>query len=144
MKKVKDILTSDVEVVAPDTRIHEVARKMKELDVGSVPVCTGKRLVGMITDRDIAIRTVAEGRDPGNTPVSDAMTEGVIFCYEDQDIDVARRLMEQYQIRRLPVVDAQDQLVGIVSLGDIATRSQDEQETGETLREISEPSQPER
>ncbi len=142
--RVKDVLTPDVETVTPDTRLHEVARKMKELNVGSVPVCSGKRLLGMITDRDITIRATAEGRDPSNTPVSEAMTDEVIFCYEDQDVDVARQLMEQYQVRRLPVVDGQDQLVGIVSLGDLATRAGEEEEMGEALREISEPSEPDR
>lgn len=140
--QIKDILTSDVETVSPDTRIQEVARKMKELDIGSVPVCSGRRLLGMITDRDITVRAIAEGRDPRDTPVSDAMTGEVIFCYQDQDIEEARSLMEQYQIRRLPVVDEQDQLVGIVSLGDIATRSRDDEESGETLKEISKPSHP--
>lgn len=142
--KIREVLTPNVEVVSPETRIREVAMKMKELDVGSVPVCTGKRLIGMITDRDIAIRTVADGHDPAETPVSDAMTDQVVFCYEDQDVEIARQLMEQYQVRRLPVVNAQDQLVGIVSLGDIATRTDDEELSGEMLREISEPSEPER
>jgi CBS domain-containing protein len=137
--QIRDILTHDVETVSPDTRIQEVARKMKELDIGAVPVCSGRRLLGMITDRDIAVRAIAEGRDPRETPVSDAMTDQVIFCYQDQDVEDARQLMEQYQIRRLPVVDEQDQLVGIVSLGDIAVRSDDESATGETLREVSEP-----
>jgi len=137
--QIKDILTSDVETVSPDTRIHEVARKMKELDIGAVPVCSGRRLLGMITDRDITVRDIAEGRDPRETPVSDAMTNEVIFCYQDQDVDDARQLMEQYQIRRLPVVDEQDQLVGIVSLGDIATRAHDDEEVGETLKEVSQP-----
>lgn len=140
--QVKDILTPDVETVSPDTRIQEVAMKMKELDIGAVPVCSGRRLLGMITDRDIAVRAIAEGRDPRETPVSEAMTGQVIFCYQDQDVQDARQLMEQYQIRRLPVVDDQDQLVGIVSLGDIATRTEDEEASGETLKEISQPEHP--
>jgi CBS domain-containing protein len=136
---VRDILTHEVETVSPDTRIQEVARKMKELDIGAVPVCSGRRLLGLITDRDIAVRAIAEGRDPAEMAVSEAMTEEVIFCYQDQDIEDARQLMEHYRIRRLPVVDEQDQLVGIVSLGDLAVRTSDEEASGEVLREVSEP-----
>ncbi|MDX9974446.1 MAG: CBS domain-containing protein [FCB group bacterium] len=137
--QVKQILTHTVETVSPDTRIQEVARKMKEFDIGAVPVCSGRRLLGLITDRDIAVRTIAEGRDPSQMPVSEAMTEEVIFCYEDQDVEVARRLMEQYRIRRLPVVDEQDQLVGIVSIGDLALLAEDEEASTRNLRKDSEP-----
>ena len=137
--QIRQILTHSVETVSPDTRIQEVARKMKELDIGAVPVCSGRRLLGLITDRDIAVRAIAEGRDPSEMAVSEAMTEEVIFCYEDQDVEEARRLMEQYRIRRLPVVDEQDQLVGIVSLGDLALLADDEESSAKILQEGPQP-----
>src|SRR5262249_45252353 len=91
--QVHDVMTRGVECVAPDTTLQEAARKMKELDVGPMPVCDNDRLVGMLTDRDIAVRAVAEGRDPKTARVRDAMTEGINYCYEDDDVAVAARQM---------------------------------------------------
>ena len=120
--KLNEIMTPDVQVVSPDTSIAEAAGKMRSLDVGVLPVTEGKRLIGIITDRDITIRAVAEGRDPKGTKVRDCMTSGAVSCFEDQDSEEAVILMEQQQIRRVPVLSRDRQLVGVVALADIAIR----------------------
>jgi CBS domain-containing protein len=144
MMKLKDVMTSQVEVVHPDAMLQEAAQKMKVLDVGSLPVCDGQRLVGALTDRDITIRAVAEGRNPTTTPVREAMTPQVIYCFDDQSVKEAAQLMQDKQIRRLPILNRDKRLVGIVSLGDLAVDTGKEKMVGETLTEISQPSQPER
>src|SRR5258707_14307782 len=112
--QLKDIMTPKPESVRPDDTLQEAARRMRELDVGPLPVCgDDDRLAGMITDRDITIRAVAEGKDPRNTTVREAMTEDVIYGFEDQDVDDAARVMEQWQIRRLVVLDPAKRPVGI-------------------------------
>ena len=115
----KDIMTCESVVVGPEISIRKAAEKMEDYDVGVLPVCDGGRLVGVLTDRDIVVRAIVAGRDPGSTPVREIMTARVVTCYEDQDSDEAVRIMEQEQIRRLVVLDRQDRLVGIVSLGDL-------------------------
>ena len=115
---------------------------MKSLDVGVVPVCENDRLVGMITDRDIVVRAEAEGLSPAAN-VDQAMTPDVTFCFEDDDLDSAVKLMEEKRIRRLPVLNAQHRLVGIVSLGDLAV-SGDQRTAGEVLERVSEPAKPNR
>lgn len=117
--KIAECMTSDVEVVCPDASIQDAARMMLDADAGSMPVCDGRRLLGMVTDRDIAIRAVAEGRGP-DTPVAEVMTDDIIYCYEDQDIEEVAQQMSEQQVRRLPVVSRDKDLVGIVSLGDIS------------------------
>src|SRR3954467_9998326 len=103
---IKDIMTPKPECVSPDTTLQEAARKMRDLDVGPLPVCgDDDRLAGMITDRDITIRAVAEGKDPKTATVREAMTEEVVYGFEDQDLDDAARVMEQKQIRRLTVLN---------------------------------------
>jgi CBS domain-containing protein len=134
-----DVMTRDVEVVRPDATLADAAKQMEGRDVGALPVCDGERLVGMVTDRDITVRASARGQDPSSTPVSEAMTAEVAYCYEDQGAEVGARLMEERQIRRLPILDREKRLVGIVSLGDLSTRLPNEQRTGEVLREISRP-----
>lgn len=144
---IQDIMTRDVEVVRPDTSLEEAAQKMKALDIGPLPICDGERLVGMLTDRDITIRAVAEGRDPHNTRVSEVMTPDVVYCFEDQEVGDAVRIMEQYQIRRLLVLNHDKRLVGIVSLGDLAVRdvaAEDEGLDEEVLQAVSEPAAPNR
>jgi CBS domain-containing protein len=141
---IKDVMTRGVEVVRPDETLQQAARKMKSIDVGPLPVCDGERLVGMITDRDIIVRATAEGRDPKTTPVKEAMTPGVVYVFEDQDIEEAALLMKQRQIRRLVVLDNNKRLVGILSLGDLAEDSGDDQLSGEVLEGVSEPSEPAR
>jgi len=140
--QLREVMTSEVEVVRPEASITEAAQKMKDLDVGALPVCDGERLVGMVTDRDIVVNAVAEGCD-ASTKVADAMTPDVAYAFDDQDTEEAMRIMERHQIRRLPVLNREKRLVGIVSLGDLATKD-DEARSGETLREVSEPSEPQR
>jgi CBS domain-containing protein len=140
--QLRDVMTRDVKVIRPDAPIRDAARRMREIDVGPIPVCDGDRLVGLLTDRDITIRAVAEGRDPNTTCVRDVMTPDVACCFEDQDIEQAAALMEERQIRRLPVLNKAKRLVGIVSLGDLAMASPDVELIGETLSEVSAPAQP--
>src|SRR5437764_4004303 len=105
-------MTPGGEVIAPEASIYEAAEKMRHLDVGPLPVCDGERLVGMLTDRDITVWAVAAGRDPLMTPVREVMTPEVVYGFDDQEVHEAARLMEQHQIRRLPVVNRQKRLVG--------------------------------
>jgi CBS domain-containing protein len=142
--KLKEIMSRDVEVVHPNSMLQEAAGKMKTLDVGSLPVCDNRKLVGILTDRDITVRAVAAGRDPRQTMVSDTMTPELIYCFEDQDVKEAAKMMERYQIRRLPILDRSQQLVGIVSLGDLAIETDNERMSGEVLEEVSEPAKPKR
>lgn len=137
--QLREIMTRDVEVVAPTDTVFNASKKMRDLDAGSLPVCDGERLVGMITDRDITIRATAEARDPNNTLVRECMTPEMVYCFEDQSEVEAERVMAEKQIRRLPVLTREKQLAGIVSLGDLATKTDQVQQTGKTLREISEP-----
>jgi len=138
----RDIMTRDVHAVPPETSLRHAAQKMKSWDVGALPVCKNDKLVGVITDRDIAVRAVAEGEDPESSCVGDAMTGNLIYCYEDEDVERAARLMEDKQIRRLPVMDRDRHLVGIVSLGDLATRQRDDRLSGGVLEQVSQPTQP--
>ena len=141
--QVKDIMTSGVECVSPNTTLREAAQRMKELDIGPLPICgEDDRLEGMITDRDIAIRGVAAGLDPSTAEVRDIMTPNVIYCFEDQEISDAAHMMEQNQIRRLVVLNRDKRLVGILSLGDLAVDTGDEQLAGHTLEAVSEPAMP--
>ena len=137
--KVREIMTSDVRCISPETTLTEAAKLMREQDVGALPICDHDRLAGMITDRDIAVRGVAHGVDPQITRVRAAMTPGIVFIYEDQDADEAARLFETKQIRRLPVLNREKRLVGIVSLGDLAINAGIGL-GGEALKEVSEPS----
>jgi len=136
-------MTTNVEVVRPDASLQEAAEKMMHLDVGPLPVCDGERLVGMLTDRDITVRATAQGRDPKTTQVQAVMTPDIIYCFEDQDVADAARLMEEHQIRRLVVLNRDKRLVGIVSLGDLALETDeaglDDAEVGEVLEQVSEP-----
>jgi CBS domain-containing protein len=130
-------MTRDLEVVAPGDTLEQAARKMAELDVGPLPVCEDDRIVGMITDRDITVRATAAGCDPKTTLVSDAMSQDIISCYEDQDVREAATLMQEKQIRRLLVLNRANELVGIVSLGDLATEAGDQGQPGEVLKKVS-------
>jgi CBS domain-containing protein len=141
--QVKDFMTSGVECISPDTTLREAAQRMKELDVGLLPICgENDRLAGMITDRDITIRAVADGLDPSTAQADDVMTPMVIYCYEDQEVSDAAHMMEQNQIRRLVVLNHEKRLVGIVSLGDLAVDTGDEELAGHTLEAVSEPATP--
>lgn len=141
--QLKEIMTREVEVIHPDATIQEAAEKMKSLDVGSLPVCDGERLQGMVTDRDITIRATAQGRDP-KTRVRDAMTEEVFYAFDDQPIEEAAQIMEKAQIRRLPIINRDKRLVGIVSLADLAVDTGEEELKAQVLEQVSQPSQPQR
>lgn len=142
--QLKNIMTQGVEVVHPEATLQEAAEKMRRLDVGPLPVCDGDQLVGMLTDRDITVRAVAEGCDPTTTSVREAMTPDIVYCYEDQDVQEAANLMAQYQIRRIPILNRNKRLVGMVSLGDLAVSTSDQTQTGEVLEQVSEPAEPRR
>ena len=143
--QVKEVMTSGVECITPDATLREAAQKMKELDVGPLPICgIDDRLAGMITDRDITVRAVAAGLNPNTTKARDVMTPNIIYCYEDQDISDAAHMMEQNQIRRLVVLNRDKRLVGILSLGDLAVDTGDEELAGHTLEAVSEPAVPQR
>lgn len=135
--RVSEIMSRDVQVAHPTDTIQSAAKRMSQIDAGALPVCDGETLAGMVTDRDIVIRAVGEGRS-FETPISEVMTDEVEYCFDDDDIGEAADLMAQLQVRRLPVVDREKRLVGIVSLGDIAMSAKDKT-TGQTLEEISEP-----
>ena len=137
--QLKEVMTPGVDVISPEATIREAAEKMRHLDIGPLPVCDGDRLVGMLTDRDITVRTVAEGRNPVSTRVREVMTPDVVYGFDDQDVQDAARLMEQYQIRRLPVLTRTKRLVGMVSLGDLAVHPGNQALAGEVLEQVSEP-----
>jgi len=142
--ELREIMTRNPEVVSGEASLKEAAAKMKDLDVGLLPVCDGDRMQGMLTDRDITIRATAAGKDPGKTKVADIMSTDVAYCLEDQEVAEAASLMEARQIRRLPILSQDKRLVGIVSLGDIAVHGGDRDLAGEALQEVSEPAQPKR
>ncbi len=137
--KLRSVLTKDPHVISPEAMICEAAKMMQQYDVGMLPVCDGQRLVGVLTDRDLAIRAVAEGADPLLTKVKEVMTPSVCWCFEDQDLEDAAKIMEEKRIRRLPIVNRGKRLVGIISLGDLALRADNEHLTEEVLECVSEP-----
>jgi len=139
--KVHEIMTAHARCVGPDNNLVEAAGLMRELDVGALPVCDNDRLAGMVTDRDIALRGVADGRDPNSTPIRDVMTPGIVYVFADQPVEEMVRLMEERQIRRVPVLNREKRLVGIVSLGDVAISS-NPAFSGMALRDVSEPREP--
>ena len=141
---VASVMTRDVAVVNSTDSVRAAAAVLKQLNIGSAPVCNGRSLVGMITDRDIAVRAVADGRDPLNTPVEQVMTRDVVYCFEDQDVQEVADAMAASQVRRMPILNRQHELVGIVSLGDLAVDLADDEMTGEVLEEVSQPSRPQR
>lgn len=118
--RIDEIMTRDVRLASPDWSIREAAQTMASIDSGFMPVAENDRLVGTITDRDIAIRAIAEGKGP-DTKVQDIMSKDVKYCYEDEDVSDVARNMADIQVRRLPVVNRDKRLVGVVSLGDLAT-----------------------
>ena len=135
--RVSEAMTRDVRIASPDQSIREAARIMAEIDAGVLPVGENDRLVGMITDRDIAIRAVAEGKGP-DTSVREVMTQDVKYCFEDEDTDDVVRNMADQQVRRLPVVNRDKRLVGILSLGDLAVM-EGARPAGEALAGVSQP-----
>jgi len=137
MTTIADIMTRSIATVRRDETLQAAARRMQEMDVGSLPVLDGKAVAGIVTDRDIAVRGVAAGMIPQESLVADVMTAELRFCRADDTIEQAMAEMGDLQVRRLPVLDAKNEIVGVVSLGDLATRQS--AHTDETLREISTP-----
>ena len=137
--KLSSIMTGGIETIPPHATLAEAAKKMASQDIGSLPVCVERRrVVGIITDRDITVRAVARGMDPNQTRVEDVMTRDVLSCSADSEVEQACELMEKRQVRRLLVTGQDDTPVGIVSLGDIALCLRESQ-SGEVLRKVSEP-----
>ena len=139
MEQVKDVMSRDVQVISPDATIREAATKMREGDFGMMPVGENDRMIGAVTDRDIAVRAVAEGKGP-ETRVREVMSEEIIWTYEDNTIEEAAELMSEHQVRRLPIVNRDKRLVGIVALGDFAVEPDDIEAAAEALADISQPS----
>ena len=139
--KNSDIMTKDLVYSLPSDMVSNVAQLMKNEDIGPVLIVdesnNGKRLVGIVTDRDLALKVVGEGRDPNSTRVEDVMTGSLVTCRADDDVENAMRAMAQNQLRRIPVVDDSGQLVGIISQADVATRLNEPQSTAEVVKEIS-------
>lgn len=135
--KVRDAMSTDIALVSPDETIEEAARAMATRDVGALPVGENDRLVGMVTDRDIAVRAVARGLPP-QTPVREIMSSEIRYCFDDQDLDDIAANMGHIQVRRLPVVNRDKRLVGIVSISDVAA-CEDEKKTGRAVAGISTP-----
>lgn len=143
MQTIHDVMTRDVRFISPEDTVRRAAELMDQLNIGAIPVCDGNKLVGMITDRDITVRSTAAGQAPGSTRVGDVMSTDVRTCYSHQTVDEVLGQMGDTQIRRVPVVDqASHSLIGIVSLGDMATKHS--AGIDRALEEISEPSQPDR
>ncbi len=135
--KISEVMTTEVETVSADQTAREAASFMLRADAGSIPVCAGDKVIGMITDRDIAVRGVAEGRGP-DTPVSELMSDGIICAHGDEDIDAVAQRMSEEHVRRMPVLDAEERLIGIVSLGDLA-RETNGQTAEQALEGVSAP-----
>ena len=133
---IREIMTTDIASAELDTTLEEVAQMMKNEDVGAIPVVDEAELVGIVTDRDIVIRCIAEGKDPAETTVEDVLTEDLHTIHPEADAAEAARLMAEKQIRRLPVVE-DGELLGVISIGDIAVKQSDDQITGEALEEVS-------
>ena len=135
--KIRELMTAEVEVIKPGDTLHTAARMMADLDTGVLPVGENDRLVGMITDRDITVRAVAQGMDPEKTAVREAMSPEIRYCFEDEDTEEVAHKMGHWRVRRLPVLDRNKRLVGIISLGDLVIGGA-EDESKEALKEISE------
>jgi CBS domain-containing protein len=144
MLRIKDVMTPQAEVISPDATTEDAAALMKTLDIGVLPVCDEEGLVGILTDRDLVVRVLAATRDPKAVLVGEVMTPSVVYCFEDDDVEHAATVMAGQQVRRLPVLDKNRKLVGIVSMGDLAVQTQDHQLTGKVLEDVSQPSLPKR
>jgi CBS domain-containing protein len=136
--KINEIMTRNVECIAPSLPISKAAEKMRDDDIGFLPVCEHDRVIGTVTDRDITIRSVAQGRDPRLAPVSEVMSPTVFHRYEDDDVDAVAHAMQQSEVRRMLIFNRDEQLVGVVSLGDIAKTAGEQKVAGEALGEIAE------
>ncbi|MBI3128535.1 MAG: CBS domain-containing protein [Candidatus Tectomicrobia bacterium] len=135
--QIREIMSTDVKVISPDATLTDAAATMKKGNFGMLPVGENDRIVGTITDRDIVVNAVAGGKDCRKASVRESMSPGVHYCFEDQDIDEAAKLMSDKQIRRLPILNRDKRLVGIISLGDFAVRSEEVEMAGKALEEVS-------
>ena len=133
--EVREIMSSDVETVAPEDTLQDAAEKMKSLDVGFLPICENNRLIGTVTDRDIVIRAIAEGKDI-KTNVRSAMTKGIFYCFDDEDVVTCAETMKEKEVKRMLVLNRDKKLVGVVSLGDLAKAHQDA--AADALKDITE------
>lgn len=136
--KLKEIMTDNVEVIHPDDTLQVAAEKMRDRDIGFLPVCDGDRLIGVLTDRDLITRALADGMDPKTILGRDLITSPAIYCFDDQSVDEAAKIMHDNQIRRVVILGRDKQMVGVISLGDLAM-SADDKLTGEVLQSVSEP-----
>ena len=136
--KLKEIMTSNVEVIHPDDTLQTAAQKMHDRDIGFLPVCDGDRLIGVLTDRDLITRALAEGMESKAMLGRDLVTSPAIYCFDDQSVDEAAKLMHDNQIRRLVVLSRDKRMVGVVSLGDLAMNI-DDKKSGDVLQSVSEP-----
>jgi CBS domain-containing protein len=134
--KVKDVMHQGAEWVPPQTPIADVARRMRDLDIGAIPVGENDRLIGMVTDRDITCRGVANGKDPDTLTARDVMSKGIFYCRDNEDLEDALRIMEQRQVRRLPVINDRKRMVGMLSIGDISDAASHEL-SGEVIAAVS-------
>jgi len=132
----KDIMTPNVECISPETPIRDAAQKMKAFDVSFLPVTENDRLVGALTDRDIVLRVIADGKDVEFCKTRDYMTQEVFWCYDDQDVDEVADFMGEHEVRRVLILDRKKRLAGIISIGDLAQTGGEERKTGETMKEI--------
>ena len=139
MTQLRELMTRDVKVITPDMTIGDAAKKMRDGNFGMMPVEENDRMIGTISDRDIVIRAVAEGMD-FSTKVRDVMSKGITWAYEDNSVEEAAVLMSEHQVRRLPVLDRNKRLVGIVALGDFAAERSESRPAAEALSQISRPS----
>lgn len=139
--QIKDVMTTDVASVNPQDSVENAAKLMQKYDVGSIPVCEGQKIVGIVTDRDIAVRCVAVGKDTKQAPVSDVMTTNPVTASSSTDVHEAAKIMSERQIRRLPIVD-NNNLVGMVALGDLAVEPNLSDNAGDALKDISYPAEP--
>lgn len=141
MTTCSDLMTRNPVTALADDTVASVARLMKEMDIGPIPIVediVSKKLVGIVTDRDLAMKVVAEGRDPNTTKVGEVMTQDVVTCRDDDEVQSTLEAMSQHQLRRILVVDAENSLVGIIAQADIATRMNQPETTGEVVKDISE------
>lgn len=136
--EVRQLMSKKVRIAAPTENLQTAARLMAEADVGALPVGENDRLIGMVTDRDIVVRGLGAGRDPSKTSIREVMSDGIDYCFEYEDVDQVATKMAQLQVRRLPVLNRERRLVGIVSLGDISRKAEN-QISGSALRRVSEP-----
>jgi CBS domain-containing protein len=140
--KIADIMSRDVDSIRLDTPLTEAAKKMRDHDIGSLPVTDGQKIHGMLTDRDIVVRALAMDKDPAKTTAREAMTEKIRYVFDDQDVSEAAESMKDQQIRRLVVLNRDKRLVGFVSMGDLSRKTNDEHLTASVARTCSEPNAP--